>query len=253
MRWIIFSLLYSEEPEMEKHAHNSQWKSHWSLIRLNCEAQALTITPAPAVILCCVLFLVHLWISGFGHSWRDYKVTATLNKSVIITQSLSLEGFNRGVRRPDFCFKRVLDHSLEATWLGPRVLQYLLPIWLKVKPKSLRWRLRSSAPCPRFPFPPLCPCSSPLLLTVPWSPCALGHTPHCSPAHFFCSSCQENWYLTWVFTFRSSLKHHSLSEAFLNHFFKIAPHPTQTHPSTRSLSCFTALFSPRTPNFCYAV
>nr|CAI9706544.1 unnamed protein product [Rangifer tarandus platyrhynchus] len=41
-----------EEPEMEKPAHNSQWKSHWSPIHLNYEAQALSITPAPAVILC---------------------------------------------------------------------------------------------------------------------------------------------------------------------------------------------------------
>lgn len=77
----------------------------------------------------------------------------------------------------------------------------------------------------------LSPLSPPLCPEVPEP---LGHTPHCSPAHFFCSSCQENWCLAWVFTFRSSLKHHSLSEAFLKHSSKIAPHPTQTQPSTHS-------------------
>ena len=211
VRWVVFSLFYSEEPEMEKHAHNSQWKSHWWPIRLNCEAQALNITPAPAVILCCVLFLVHLWISGFGHSWREYKVTATLNRSVITIQSPSLEGFKRGVRRPHFCFKRILDHCLEATWLGPRVFQYLLPIWLKVKAKAIV--LASKVLCTLRPLPVTS--SLPMLLSPPPPLCPevpepLGIHPTAALLTFSVLLSGKLVLGLSLLTFRSLLKHHSV-------------------------------------------
>ena len=106
---------------------------------------------------------------------------------------------------------------------------------------------------PPLPFPsslPMCLSPPPHCALRPLRPWA--HTP-LQPCSLFPFLLSGKLVLDLSLHLQIFAQTHSLREAFLNHFFKIAPLPTQTHPSTHSPSCFTALFSPRTPNFCYAV